>query len=212
MQAALRGIALAVAPNEAAYLPLGHRDASDGDTSGLFAAKLCAGQIGEREAFAALKELLEDNCVTKVGHDVKRDWLVLATRGIRVGAVDDVMLMSYVLDAGKGAHDIGALGERYFGREPSRFTDVKNKDKALYTPEATPIPRAAAYAAEDAAAAIRLWGALPPRVAAASTRRWSGRCRRCSPAWKSAASPSTSRSYRACRTTSARSRSRSRAR
>ena len=166
IQAALCGIALAVAPNEAAYLPLGHRDASDGDTSGLFAAKLCAGQIPEREAFAALKALLEDNSVTKVGHDVKRDWLVLATRGIRIGAVDDVMLMSYVLDAGKGAHDMGALGERYFGREPSRFTDVKNKDKALFTPEATPIVRAATYTAEDADAALRLWGALKPRMAA----------------------------------------------
>ena len=48
MQTTLCGIALAVAPNEAAYLPLGHRDASEGETSGLFAAKLCTGQIAER--------------------------------------------------------------------------------------------------------------------------------------------------------------------
>ena len=41
-------------------------------------------------------------CIVKVGHDVKRDWLVLACRGIRLGATDDTMLMSYVLDAGKG--------------------------------------------------------------------------------------------------------------
>ncbi|MGN6571246.1 MAG: DNA polymerase I [Pseudolabrys sp.] len=166
MHAALCGIALAVAPNEAAYLPLGHREASDSEATGLFAAKLCAGQIPEREAFAALKAVLEDKSVTKVGHDVKRDGLVLATRGIRIGAIDDVMLMSYVLDAGRGAHDTIALGERYFGREPSRFTGVKNKDKALFTPEATPIPRTASYAAEDADAAIRLWSALKPRMAA----------------------------------------------
>ncbi len=59
-----------------------------------------------------------------------------------------------------------ALVSRYFGRSPSRFTDVKNKEKALFTPEATPIARAAAYAAEDADTMLRLWQALKPRMAA----------------------------------------------
>ena len=54
MQTTLCGIALAVAPNEAAYLPLGHREASEGETSGLFAAKLCTGQIAERDALGRL--------------------------------------------------------------------------------------------------------------------------------------------------------------
>ncbi|HEV2627104.1 MAG TPA: DNA polymerase I [Pseudolabrys sp.] len=166
MQASLCGIAFAVSPNEAAYLPLGHREASDSEASGLFAAKLCDGQVAERDAIAALKAVLEDASITKVGHDVKRDYLVLATRGIRLGVIDDVMLMSYVLDAGKGAHDMSSLSERYFNRSPSRFADVKNKDKALFTPEATPIPRAAAYAAEDADAILRLWSGLKPRMAA----------------------------------------------
>ena len=166
MQTALCGLAIAVAPNEAAYLPLGHREASEGETSGLFAAKLCAGQIPERQALDALKPVLEDECIVKVGHDIKRDWLVLACRGVRLGATDDTMLMSYVMDAGKGAHDIDSVVTRYFGRSPARFTDVKNKDKALFTPEATPIARAAAYAAEDADVILRLWQALKPRMAA----------------------------------------------
>jgi DNA polymerase-1 len=166
MQAALCGLAIAVAPNEAAYLPLGHREASDGDASGLFAAKLCEGQIPERAALDTLKEILEDAAVTKVGHDVKRDWLVLACRGINIGVLDDTMLMSYVLDAGKGSHDMDAVATRYFGRAPSRFNDVKNKDKALFTQEATPIARAAAYVTEDADATLRLWQALKPRMAA----------------------------------------------
>src|SRR6187431_2970172 len=126
MQTALCGLAIAVAPNEAAYLPLGHREASEGETSGLFAAKLCAGQIPERKALDVLKPVLEDECIVKVGHDIKRD----------------------------------------FGRSPARFTDVKSKDKALFTPEATPVARAAAYAAEDADVILRLWQALKPRMAA----------------------------------------------
>jgi DNA polymerase I len=166
MQAALCGVALAVAPNEAAYLPLGHRQASDTEETGLFAAKLCDGQIPEKTALAAMKSVLEDDCIIKVGHDVKRDRLVLACRGIQLGATDDAMLMSYVLDAGKGAHDLDALASRYFGRSPSRFNDVKNKDKALFTPEATPVARTVAYAAEDADMTLRLWQALKPRMAA----------------------------------------------
>jgi DNA polymerase-1 len=166
MQTALCGIALAVAPNEAAYLPLGHREASEGETSGLFAAKLCTGQIPERDALAVLKSILEDASIVKVGHDVKRDWLVLACRGIRLGAADDTMLMSYVLDAGKTSHEMESVATRYLGRSPSRFNDVKNKDRALFTPEATPIARTASYAAEDADVTLRLWQALKPRMAA----------------------------------------------
>jgi DNA polymerase-1 len=166
MQASLCGIALAITPNEAAYLPLGHRDASDGDAAGLFAAKLADGQLSEREALDALKPILEDGGIIKLGHDVKRDWLVLARRGIRIGCIDDVMLMSYVLDAGKGSHALENLGTRYFNRGLSRFHEVKNKDKALLTPEATPIVRTAAYAPEDADAMLRLWHALKPRMAA----------------------------------------------
>jgi DNA polymerase-1 len=166
MQASLCGIALAITPNEAAYLPLGHRDASDSDAAGLFAAKLAEGQLSEKEALDALKPILEDGGIIKLGHDVKSDWLVLARRGVRIGCIDDVMLMSYVLDAGKGSHALENLGTRYFNRGLSRFHEVKNKEKALLTPEATPIARAATYAPEDADAMLRLWHALKPRMAA----------------------------------------------
>jgi len=171
MQTALCGIALAVAPNEAAYLPLGHREASEGETSGLFAAKLCSGQISERDALEALKPVFEDQSIIKVGHDVKRDWLVLACRGVRLGTTDDTMLMSYVLDAGKGSHDLDSVATRYFGRSPSRFNDAKNREKALFTQEATPIPRTAGYAAEDADLILRLWQALKARMVAEKVTR-----------------------------------------
>ena len=196
MQTGLCGVALAVAPNEAAYLPLGHREASEGETSGLFAAKLCTGQISERDALEALKPVFEDQSIVKVGHDVKRDWLVLACRGIRLGTTDDTMLMSYVLDAGKGSHELDSVATRYFGRSPSRFNDAKNKDKALFTPEATPIARTASYAAEDADLILRLWRALKARMVAEKvtsvcTKPWSGRCRACWPAWRNAEFRST---------------------
>jgi DNA polymerase-1 len=168
IQASLCGIALAVAPNEAAYLPLGHREAGEeGDGgAGLFAPKLCTGQVAEQDALAALKPVLEDLSVLKIGHNVKQDWLVLACRRVRLGATDDTMLMSYVLDAGKGAHDMDSVATRFLGRSPSRFNEVKNKEKALLTPEATPIARTATYAAEDADVTLRLWQVLKPRMVA----------------------------------------------
>jgi DNA polymerase-1 len=79
---------------------------------------------------------------------------------------DDTMLMSYVLDAGKGAHDLDSVATRYFSRSPSRFNDAKNREKALFTQEATPIVRTASYAAEDADLIIRLWQALRTRMVA----------------------------------------------
>ena len=169
MRASLCGIALAVGPNEACYVPLGHRQAEEGeagDTAGLFAAKLCDGQISERDALAALKQVLEDISVLKVGHDIKTDVLVLAQRGIALAGYDDTMLMSYVLDAGKGGHDMGSVVERWLGRPAARFKDIKNKEKALLTPLTTPVERAATYVAEDADVVLRLHSALKPRMAA----------------------------------------------
>jgi DNA polymerase-1 len=169
MQATLCGIAMAVSANEACYVPLGHRQAEDGDAgegAGLFAAKLCDGQIAETVALEALKPILEDPGVIKIGHDIKTAILVLMQRGIALGACDDTMLMSYVLDAGKGGHGFDAVVERWFGRTALRFKDVKNKDKALLTPATTPVERAAPYAAEEADIVLRLHGALKPRMAA----------------------------------------------
>ena len=167
MQASLCGIALAVAPNEACYVPLGHRQAEEGEAGdSLFAAKLCDGQIPERDALAALKRVLEDISVMKIGHDIKTDMLALAQRGIALAGYDDTMLMSYVLVAGKGSHGMDAVAERWLGRPAARFKDVKNKERAWVTPLATPIERAASYVTEDADVAIRLHAVLKPRMAA----------------------------------------------
>ena len=168
MRATLCGIAIAVCPNEACYVPLGHRQADDNsdDEAGLFAAKLSDGQIAETAAIEALRPILEDPGVIKIGHDIKTAMLVLMQRSVSLGACDDTMLMSYVLDAGKGSHGFDAVVERWFGRPALRFKDAKNRDKALLTPMTTPIERTAPYAAEEADIVLRLHGALKPRMAA----------------------------------------------
>ena len=105
MRAHLCGFSLALAPNEACYVPLGHREGGGEGKGDLFSpeAKLCEGQIPERDALAVLKPLLEDKAVLKVAQNMKYDWLVFAQRGIQIAGYDDTMLISYVLDAGKAA-------------------------------------------------------------------------------------------------------------
>ena len=112
MQAELAGIALAVAPNEACYVPLAHRKAGDGD--GLFGGGLAPDQISEADALATLKPMLEDPGVLKVGQNVKFELQLFAVRGIEMQSHEDTMLMSYVLDAGRYGHAIEALAPRYF--------------------------------------------------------------------------------------------------
>src|SRR6201999_1421288 len=78
MTARLSGIALAVADNEACYVPIGHREAGQQSGSDLFApeAKLCAGQIAEADVLDALRPVLDNPSVLKIGQNLKFDWQI----------------------------------------------------------------------------------------------------------------------------------------
>ncbi|MBZ9937168.1 DNA polymerase I [Mesorhizobium sp. BR1-1-16] len=162
MQADLVGVSLALAPGKACYIPLAHR----GDGDGLFNEGLLDGQIPIPEALAVLKPMLEDRSVLKVAQNLKYDWLVLARYGIEVAPFDDTMLISYVLDAGRGPHGMDPLSEKWLGHTPITFDDVTGKGKARITFDRVAIDRATQYAAEDADVTLRLWLALKPRLAA----------------------------------------------
>jgi DNA polymerase-1 len=164
MQAGLCGFSLAVAPNEACYVPLGHK--KNGGGEGLFDAGLEADQIAEAEALAALKPLLEDKSVLKVAQNMKYDWLVFAQRGIEIQAYDDTMLISYVLDAGKGGHGMDDLAKRWLDHDTIHFHHVAGSGKSQVSFDCVAIDKATDYAAEDADVTLRLWHALKARLAA----------------------------------------------
>ncbi len=157
----LVGVSLALAPNEAAYVPLGHRG---GD--GLFGGGAAAGQIATRDALAILRPLLEDPGVLKVGQNLKYDLVVLARHGIEVAPIDDTMLISYVLDAGKGGNGMDELSERWLGHTPIAFKDVTAGQKGPKDFSLVPVAEATRYAAEDADVTLRLWSVLKPRLPA----------------------------------------------
>jgi DNA polymerase-1 len=164
MQAGMCGFSLAVAPNEACYVPIAHK--KDGAADGLFDAGLAPDQIAEKDALKVLKPLLEDKSVLKVGQNLKYDWLVFAQRGIEIDGYDDTMLISYVLDAGKGGHGMDDLAERWLGHRTIHFADVAGSGKAQVSFDCVAIDKATEYAAEDADVTLRLWNALKPRLPA----------------------------------------------
>ncbi len=168
MQAGLCGFSLAVAPNDACYVPLGHVEGGGEGGSDLFApeAKLCEGQIPEADALAILKPLLEDRAVLKIAQNMKYDWLVFAQRGIAVAPYDDTMLISYVLDAGRNGHGMDELAKRWLNHDTIHFKDVAGSGKSQVSFDCVAIEKAAEYAAEDADVTLRLWFALKARLAA----------------------------------------------
>jgi DNA polymerase-1 len=166
MQATLCGLSLALAANEACYVPLAHRKAGDGGSGSLFAGDIAPDQIAERDALAALRPLLENPGVLKIGQNLKFDLQMLALRGIELKPHDDVMLMSYVLDAGRADHKLAALSNRYLDHTTIDFDEVTGSGKAKLTFDCVDIDKAAAYAAEEADLALRLWQVLKARMAA----------------------------------------------
>ncbi len=164
MQAGLCGFSLAVAPNEACYVPLAHK--KDGGGDGLFDAGLAPDQIKEEDALAVLKPLLEDRSILKVAQNMKYDWLVFAQRGVEIEGYDDTMLISYVLDAGKGGHGMDDLAKRWLDHDTIHFHHVAGSGKSQVTFDCVAIDKATDYAAEDADVTLRLWNALKPRMPA----------------------------------------------
>jgi DNA polymerase-1 len=165
MQAALCGFSLALMPNDACYVPLSHRHGGDGN-SGLFQGEIAPDQIPERAALDAIKPLLEDPGVLKIGQNLKFDWQIFAVRGIEIASYDDTMLMSYVLDAGRSDHGLEPLARRYFDHQTIDFNEVTKTGKTKVTFDCVEINKATEYAAEDADVTLRLWQLLKPRLAA----------------------------------------------
>ena len=162
MRARLVGVSMATAPGKACYVPLLH-GAGDGlDLLGVGDAA----QIPQDQALAALKPLLEDPSVLKIGQNLKYDLLVLANHGIEVAPMDDTMLISYALDAGRGRHGMDELALRHLGHVCIPFKEVAGTGKSALTFDQVPIDKASEYAAEDADVTLRLWLALKPRLAA----------------------------------------------
>jgi DNA polymerase-1 len=146
-------VALAVATDRAAYIPLAH------DYPG------APEQLNRDLVLTRLRPLLEDSQRAKVGQNLKYDANVLANYGIVLrGIAHDSMLQSYVLDATGSRHDMDTLALKYLGEKTTHFEEVAGKGAKQITFNAVALEQAAPYAAEDAAVTLKLHRALWPKL------------------------------------------------
>jgi DNA polymerase-1 len=161
MRAGLCGFSLSVAPNQACYVPVGHR--APGSADGLAFADPPP-QIPLDQALQRIKPLLEDPGVLKVGHNIKYDCQVMQRHGISVAPIDDSMIVSYVLEGGAHGHGMDELSEMHLNHKTIRYDDVCGSGKSRVTFDCVPLDKARDYAAEDADVTLRLHHALKPRL------------------------------------------------
>ena len=141
-QAELVGISLSTKIGKACYVPIGHK------------SQKC---LSKELVIKKLKPLLEDLSVKKIGQNIKFDFIVLFHHGINMSSMEDTMLMSYVLDAGKNRHNMDTLSEIHLGHKPIAFKDLVGSGKKQLNFSEVEIDKAKDYAAEDADITLRLY-------------------------------------------------------
>ena len=165
-QAGLCGVSLAVKPGEACYIPTGHRrgEGLNFDFSEKGDGNEAIAQLPEAVVLAALKPLLEDDSILKVGQNLKYDAAIFLARGIRLDPIDDTMLMSYAIEGGLHGHGMDELSELHLSHAPIAFSEVAGKGKDKIAFDCVPVEAATKYSAEDADVTLRLWRILKPRL------------------------------------------------
>jgi DNA polymerase-1 len=171
MRAGIVGLSFSTAPRRARYVPIAVRvtggdlfggpDGPDGDRPGL-----------DREAvLAALKPILEDEAIKKIGHDLKFDAIVLGRHGITLRGLDtDVMLAGYLLDANY-AHPLEDLAIEHTGYKALREEDVCGRGVKAISLAALPLDRALDFAGERADLALQVSGKLEALVKSEGLQR-----------------------------------------
>ena len=155
MRAQIVGVSFAVAPGEAAYVPVAHSGPGTPD------------QLSRDYVLGALKPLLEDPARPKVMQHGKYDLHVLQNHGIALAGIAwDTMLESYVLDSTATRHDMDSLARKYLGIETITFEQVAGKGAKQITFDQVPLETAGEYAAEDSDVTFQLHQTLWPRLEA----------------------------------------------
>lgn len=145
LSANIVGISFAVAPGEAAYLPVAH-DYLDAPE-----------QLDRAAVLAQLKPLLEDASAWKVGQNLKYDRGVLRNYDIELAGIRfDTMLESYILNSVVGKHDMDSLAARWLKHKTVTFQEIAGKGKNQLTFNQIALEQAAHYAAEDADVTLQL--------------------------------------------------------
>ena len=152
--AKLVGMSFCFEEDKSYYLPLEHKVNKNEKTI----------NINFKEVYLILKNLLEDTSIMKIGHNIKYDKIVLANFNIDAHPIEDTMLLSYVLDAGKFKHNLDDLAKIYLDYDTIKYKDVVGVGKKEKTFDQLSIEEAYKYAAEDADITLKLYHILKKRI------------------------------------------------
>ena len=155
MVADLVGISLSFKIGEAFYIPLAHKNKLD---------PLVKKQLNSKDVLATIKPYLEDSTIKKIGQNIKYDYRIFLKYGIKMTSMEDTMLMSYALDAGKNRHNMDLLSEIHLQHKTISFKDVAGIGKAQVTFDLVDIEQAKNYACEDADVTLRLYEFFEQRL------------------------------------------------
>ena len=141
-QADLVGISLSTKVGHACYIPLAHKSKKN---------------MNEKSIIKKIKPILEDKSIKKIGQNIKFDYIILFHRGIDMTSMEDTMLMSYVLDAGKNRHNMDTLSQIHLDHKTISYKDLVGTGKKQINFSEVDLDLAKNYASEDADITFRLY-------------------------------------------------------
>jgi len=116
----------------------------------------------------ALRPVLQDPAVGKIGQNLKYDMIVLRTAGVELAGLEfDTMLADYLLEAGRRGHGLDDLAQRYLDHTTIKISELIGTGKKQKRMDEVPVEEITRYAAEDALLPVRLRPILEKRLAEA---------------------------------------------
>lgn len=159
MWAELAGVSLSIKEGEGYYIPTRSPEPET--------------HLSTEDVIDALRPILEDETIAKVGQNIKYDLIVFETHGVRLRGfvpsdsksfAGDTMVASYVLDASRSSHGMDYLALAYLDRTNISIKDLIGTGKNQKRFDEVPLNLAGPYAAEDADVTLQLDNTLAPMI------------------------------------------------
>jgi DNA polymerase I len=150
VRAELVGISMSAADGDACYIPVGHSYGK---------------QLPKDLVLEAVRPLLEDESLEKIGQNIKYDLVVLKNEGVDIkGITCDTMLASYLLNPSRRGHSLDNLAEVFLDHRMIPIKELIGTGKKQILFSEVDLDRASEYACEDADVTQRVASILCPRV------------------------------------------------
>jgi DNA polymerase-1 len=144
MRAELVGISLSIKEGEGYYIPTGHKLESDGN-------------LKVEQVVSSLQKAMTDPKIKKAGHNIKYDYLVLIRHGLKVSPLSfDTMIAGFLIDPASRSLGLKNMAHDILGIEMTPINELIGSGKNQIDMAHVSIQTAAAYAAADAEATLRL--------------------------------------------------------